>query len=98
MRRVGKLQRRQALHDARAVGSLERAYFHLPAFGDARAAGSCSGRERSQRAAGSPGGAVEQEARTGAGGLRVAMKKPIYLDYSATTPVDPRVADRMIPS
>ncbi|MHB1141033.1 MAG: IscS subfamily cysteine desulfurase [Sulfuricaulis sp.] len=23
------------------------------------------------------------------------MKKPIYLDYSATTPVDPRVADRM---
>jgi len=26
-----------------------------------------------------------------------AMKKPIYLDYSATTPVDPRVAARMIP-
>jgi cysteine desulfurase len=25
------------------------------------------------------------------------MKKPIYLDYSATTPVDPRVAARMIP-
>ena len=22
---------------------------------------------------------------------------PIYLDYSATTPVDPRVADKMIP-
>src|SRR5258707_8096412 len=25
------------------------------------------------------------------------MKRPIYLDYSATTPVDPRVAARMIP-
>lgn len=25
------------------------------------------------------------------------MSQPIYLDYSATTPVDPRVADRMIP-
>ncbi len=25
------------------------------------------------------------------------MAQPIYLDYSATTPVDPRVADKMIP-
>jgi cysteine desulfurase len=25
------------------------------------------------------------------------MQKPIYLDYSATTPVDPRVAEKMIP-
>jgi cysteine desulfurase len=26
-----------------------------------------------------------------------AMKYPVYLDYSATTPVDPRVAEKMIP-
>ena len=24
-------------------------------------------------------------------------RKPIYLDYSATTPIDPRVAEKMIP-
>ncbi|MEN9762084.1 MAG: hypothetical protein RI906_1910, partial [Pseudomonadota bacterium] len=24
------------------------------------------------------------------------MRPPIYLDYSATTPVDPRVVDKMV--
>ena len=27
----------------------------------------------------------------------INMKLPVYLDYSATTPVDPRVAQKMIP-
>ena len=28
---------------------------------------------------------------------QVLERQPIYLDYSATTPVDPRVAEKMIP-
>lgn len=27
----------------------------------------------------------------------IAMKRPVYLDYNATTPVDPRVLDEMLP-
>ncbi|MES2635898.1 MAG: IscS subfamily cysteine desulfurase [Pseudomonadota bacterium] len=29
--------------------------------------------------------------------IQASERKPIYLDYSATTPVDPRVAEKMIP-
>ena len=29
--------------------------------------------------------------------VRSSMSQPIYIDYSATTPIDPRVADKMIP-
>ena len=29
--------------------------------------------------------------------MQAAMKLPVYLDYSATTPVDPRVVDKLIP-
>jgi cysteine desulfurase len=35
--------------------------------------------------------------RRSSGVIPTAMNRPIYLDYAATTPVDPRVATRMIP-
>src|SRR6185295_6714909 len=99
VRRQGKLPGRQAVHDARAVGEPEHAHLLVPAFGVARAAGAAAGQARSQRAAGSSR-AGRQEIRACAGDVKIfetKMKKPIYLDYSATTPVDPRVAAKMIP-
>src|SRR6202008_3284708 len=33
----------------------------------------------------------------GQGGESSRMRLPVYVDYSATTPVDPRVAEKMIP-
>src|SRR5262249_26975397 len=42
-----------------------------------------------------PAGQARQGSRGGVMGS--AMRFPIYLDYSATTPVDPRVAQKMIP-
>jgi cysteine desulfurase len=29
------------------------------------------------------------------GTVSITMRKPVYLDYAATTPVDPRVAEKM---
>src|SRR2546427_233695 len=86
MRRQGKLPRRQALHDARSVGDAEREDARLPVFGDA-----CRS-----------GGTPERQAGGGHQGLQAfregrGMKLPIYLDYSETTPVDRRVAEKMIP-
>jgi cysteine desulfurase len=34
---------------------------------------------------------------TGFASSRVSTAKPIYLDYAATTPVDPRVVQKMVP-
>src|SRR2546421_7120135 len=99
MRRQGKLPRRAALHDARPVGEAERQDVRIPGFGEAlrprRAAGDAQ--QRRERAPG--------QTRQGSRGVGLSeterdahnMKFPIYLDYSATTPVDPRVAQKMIP-
>src|SRR5258708_36977391 len=88
MRRQGELPRRAALHDARPVGDAQREDARVPLVGDARR----------------PGGASERQAGGGDQGFPPAtpgegrgIKQPIYLDYSATSPMDPRVPQKMIP-
>src|SRR6185503_13198034 len=90
VRRQGELPRRAPLHDARPVGDREREDVRLSLVGVARRPGRAP-----ERQAGGADQGVPQ--RAGRKGRRVAMKLPIYLDYSATTPVDPRVAQKMIP-
>src|SRR5205085_5778581 len=75
----------------------EYPYLHVPFRGVAGAARPSSGQERRRRPPGSPRAGQEGRARGRALKSVASMRKPIYFDYSATTPVDPRVAAKMIP-
>src|SRR5438105_1496120 len=79
------------------MGESEHPYLHVSLLGVAGATGPSTGQERRRGPAGSPHAGQEARARGRALRTVAAMRKPIYLDYSATTPVDPRVAAKMIP-
>src|SRR2546425_8859730 len=63
MQRQGELSGRQALHDPRALGKSEHAYFRVPELGDAGAACTAAGQARSGGAAGSSSAPPETPAR-----------------------------------
>ena len=50
--------------------------------------------QRGEHPARHPHGRAERRRRAGAAATRHEQRAPIYLDYAATTPVDPRVAAR----
>src|SRR5439155_16813298 len=77
------------MHGRRAGGRSARAVQAANASGDAARVRTRLGARRRTRSAKALAERQEKE--------NMAIKLPIYMDYHATTPVDPRVVDAMVP-